>query len=255
MAINVNIKKIMDIAKEAGNGILEIYGEEFTVDVKEDKSPLTEADKKSNDIIVAGLTEHYPEFPILSEETKVAEYEERSKWEFFWLIDPLDGTKEFIKRNDEFTVNIALIHQGRPILGVIYVPVFDITYFAAEGQGSYINELGQTRQIKKAEIGEDKKITIAASRSHLNEDTEAFVEEKRKDYEVEFISAGSSLKFCLVAEGKAHFYPRFAPTMEWDTGAGQIIAIEAGATVTVPDTGEPLKYNKEDLLNPYFLVQ
>ena len=253
MLEKIDINEIIAISKDAGKAILEVYGEEFTVDVKEDKSPLTAADKNANAVIEAGLLKSYPNIPILSEETKAEEFSIRKDWDFFWLVDPLDGTKEFIKRNGEFTVNIALIHKGRPVLGVIYVPVTEKVFYATKGKGSFCIENGETRKLQKAGIT-DGKISIAASRSHLNEDTQAFVEEKKKDYEVNFISAGSSLKFCLVAEGKAHFYPRFAPTMEWDTGAGQIIAEESGATVTQHGSNKALEYNKENLLNPYFLV-
>jgi len=253
--MQIDIDKIVKIAQDAGLAIMEIYGRDFNVEYKEDESPLTEADEKSNDVIVKGLQEAYPDIPILSEETKQAPYEERKDWDTFWLVDPLDGTKEFVKRNGEFTVNIALISGNRSVLGVIYVPVVKKTYYAMKEQGSFlIDETGEKTLLKKKALG--SKIRIAASRSHLNDATQAFVNQKRNEFEeVEFISAGSSLKFCLVAEGKADFYPRFAPTMEWDTGAGQIVAEEAGATVTIAETTDPLIYNKENLLNPYFLVQ
>ncbi len=256
MQQEINIQEIIKIAQEAGAAILEIYERDFEVEYKGDESPLTEADKKSNEVIEKGLKATYSAIPILSEETKQAPYEERKDWGTFWLVDPLDGTKEFIKRNGEFTVNIALVTNGRPVLGVIYVPVVNKTFYAIKDKGSFlIDEKGEETKLEKV-LPTEGKISVAASRSHLNDATQAFVDEKRKEYEeVNFISAGSSLKFCLVAEGKAHCYPRFAPTMEWDTGAGQIVAEEAGASVTVPETGEPLVYNKENLLNPYFLVQ
>ena len=252
--LNIDVQKIVGISIEAGKAILEIYAQDFEVDFKEDESPLTAADKKANDVICAFLEKTYPEIPILSEETKAAEYAVRKNWECFWLVDPLDGTKEFIKKNGEFTVNIALIKNGAPIMGVIYVPVKDKVYFAEKGKGSFLIENKETTKLEKAVVG-DGVVNIAASRSHLNDETQAFVDAQKEKNEVNFISAGSSLKFCLVAEGKAHFYPRFAPTMEWDTGAGQIIAEESGATVTIANTDQPLQYNKENLLNPYFLVQ
>jgi len=252
--VKIDVQKIVDVSIKAGAAILEIYEQDFEVDFKEDESPLTSADKKANEVICDFLKANYPDIPILSEENKAADYEVRKNWEYFWLVDPLDGTKEFIKKNGEFTVNIALIKGGTPVMGVIYVPVKDKVYYAEKGKGSFVIENKETKKLEKAVVS-DGVINIAASRSHLNDETQAFVDSKKAENEVNFISAGSSLKFCLVAEGKAHFYPRFAPTMEWDTGAGQIIAEESGATVTIANTDQPLVYNKENLLNPYFLVQ
>jgi len=275
-------------AIEAGRAILEVYrSSDFKVEEKFDKSPLTLADKRSHEIIVKRLGKS--DIAILSEEGKDTPYEERKRWKTYWLIDPLDGTKEFIKKNGEFTVNIAIIRDGKPIAGVIYVPDKDVLYFALKNQGSFKVDSGdsikrletdliepfndqafETENEKLAEafdslIAASVKIpdgdltarpfTVIGSRSHASPELEAFVEEKRQEHgQVEFISAGSSLKLCLVAEGKADIYPRTGPTMEWDTAAGQAIAENAGCKVLQYDTNEPLIYNKEDLLNPWFVV-
>jgi 3'(2'), 5'-bisphosphate nucleotidase len=239
---------------------------------------LTLADQKSHEIIMNVLTEF--DFPILSEEGKDTPFAQRKDWEHFWVVDPLDGTKEFIKRNGEFTVNIALIKNSRPVLGTIFVPDRNTLYFAGQDLGAYKLEDGPFNQmlITQADSKEDVRdflnqiigqsiklpvidpqravLTIVGSRSHKTAELEAYVEEKRKTHgEVEFISAGSSLKICLVAEGRADVYPRLGPTMEWDTAAGQAIAEYAGASVYQYDTSKPLIYNKEDLHNPWFIVQ
>ncbi len=246
------------VARDAGRAILEVYGTEFSVDVKEDKSPLTEADRRSNAVIVSALEEAWPDVPILSEETRQAPFEERKDWEWFWLVDPMDGTKEFIKRNGEFTVNIALIHQGKPVAGVVYQPEPDRLYTAVMGRGAFLKEAGGVEPVRlqaTEPYTEKDFITVVASRSHLSPEVETFVEDLRAQGKmVEFQSAGSSLKICRVADGSADVYPRFGPTMEWDTGAAHAIAAEAGRTVTNHDTGEPLRYNKPDLLNPWFIV-
>ncbi len=258
MIETVKIEAIKEIALRAGEEILAVYGTEFSVDVKEDKSPLTEADRRANDAIVEALTRLYPDIPVISEETRTVGYEERKDWEYFWLVDPLDGTKEFVKRNGEFTVNIALIHRHTPILGVVYQPIGEVLYWASKGEGAWksINS-GDAEQIHGGEHYSAKSsITVVASRSHLTEDVQAFVtnlEEEGKT--VEFLSSGSSLKLCLVAEGSADVYPRLGPTMEWDTGAAHAVAIEAGRQVLNHESGEPLTYNKENLLNPFFVVE
>lgn len=256
MINTINMDILLDITRKAGAAILEVYGQDFSVDIKEDRSPLTNADRASNEVIVAELQKAYPDIPFISEETKQSDYTERKDWEYCWLIDPLDGTKEFIKRNGEFTVNIALLHRGETVLGVIGVPVKNEFYYAVKGQGSFkIENDTAPFPIKIASVEAGQPVKVVASRSHLNDDTKAFIENlATKHAQVETVAAGSSLKFCLVAEGKAHYYPRYAPTMEWDTAAGHIIAQEAGASVTIPDTGEAMRYNKENLLNPYFLV-
>ena len=271
-------------SKEAGMAILDIYQQDFDVSYKKDHSPLTLADQRSHDIIVDRLTElSWKSFPILSEEGKDIPFEERREWEYFWLIDPLDGTKEFIKRNGEFTVNIALIYQHRPILGVIFAPVNNVFYFASEGLGSFKlkngdvfeclygkdSEVNRENVLKEIIKHSDKlpcydtpldthgsKLVVMGSRSHPSKEFEAFVETMRTRYEkVEVISSGSSLKLCLVAEGRADIYPRLGPTMEWDTAAGQAIVEQANGSVLNYETSEPLQYNKKNLLNSWFIVK
>ena len=251
---------------KAASAIMDVYSRaDFNVDMKSDDSPLTDADRKAHQIIVKALKT--TPVPILSEEGRNIPYHERKGWERLWIVDPLDGTKEFIKRNGEFTVNIALVRGGSPVFGVIYVPVLKNLYFGGRNLGSY----GCTLEMKDLPENLDELIkacerlplpvsrssyVIMGSRSHAGPELEAFVEQKRKEEkEVEFISAGSSLKICRVAEGAADIYPRLGPTMEWDTAAGQGIAEGAGRNVTVWETGEPLMYNREDLLNPWFVVQ
>ncbi len=252
---------------EAGLAIIEVYNQDFEVEEKEDKSPLTLADKRSHDIIVSHLLPF--DLPVLSEEGKSIDYEIRKQWDYFWIVDPLDGTKEFIKRNDEFTVNIALVKENKPVMGVIYVPVLRQLYFAAKDFGAYLMTIDsdidfsqisldqiaeQSRRIDTHVTG-DRPYTIVGSRSHATPELEAYVEKKRTEHEtVDFISAGSSLKLCRVAEGSADVYPRLGPTMEWDTAAGHIIAECAGASVFRADNAEPLLYNKENLLNPWFFI-
>ena len=259
-------------AKRAGEAILDVYDSDFEVKQKDDKSPLTLADKKSNEIIENVLeqtvTVNNSTVPILSEEGKEISYEDRKKWEYFWLVDPLDGTKEFVKRNGEFTVNIALIHKQKPVLGIIYIPVKDVFYFAAKDFGTYklenseiltddlsIEDLIDKSQKLPLDNSNKTSFTVIGSRSHTSEEFSEFVERLNEKYEnVEFISSGSSLKLCLVAEGKADVYPRFGPTMEWDTAAGQAIVEQAEGTVIDTQTNEPLSYNKSNLLNPFFIV-
>ena len=259
-------------AKRAGEAILEVYDSDFAVEQKDDKSPLTLADKRSHEIIEKVLeqtiTVNNSTVPILSEEGKEIPYDERIKWEYFWLVDPLDGTKEFIKRNGEFTVNIALIHKHKPILGIIYIPVKDVFYFAAANFGTYklensgiltenlsIEELIDKSQRLPLHSNDKTTLTVVGSRSHTSEEFTEFVKQLNQKHEnVEFISSGSSLKLCLVAEGKADVYPRFGPTMEWDTAAGQAIVEQAKCTVMEAETNEPLNYNKSNLLNPFFIV-
>jgi 3'(2'), 5'-bisphosphate nucleotidase len=279
MDLKPYILRSIQAAIAAGDAINEVYhSEDFGVEYKSDKSPLTLADQKSHEIIMNGLKEF--DIPILSEEGKDTPYAQRKEWERFWVVDPLDGTKEFIKRNGEFTVNIALVEHSRPVLGTIFVPDRNTLYFAGRDLGAYklqdgpFEELLGVRADSKEDvrdclsqiIGQSTKLpvrdpqrstlTIVGSRSHKTAEVEAYVEEKRKAFgDVEFISAGSSLKICLVAEGRADVYPRFGPTMEWDTAAGQAIAEYAGASVYRHDTLKPLVYNKEDLHNPWFIVQ
>lgn len=252
-------------AIEGGKQILDIYNQDFSVYTKEDNSPLTEADRRAHEVIKEILEP--TGLPLLSEEGKMILYAEREHWSQFWLVDPLDGTKEFIKKNGEFTVNIALIQNGKPVLGVVYVPVTGRLYWGNEGKGSYMIDIKQGDTVNEAESWYKKAYrlplqtsetgySIVASRSHNTPETEAFIEEKRKQHgHVNLISAGSSLKLCLVAEGKAQVYPRLAPTMEWDTAAGHAVAAFAGCNVYNFETKTELAYNKEDLLNPSFVVE
>lgn len=265
------LPELLRVSHEAGQAILQVYASDFDIEYKDDKSPLTLADRRSHGIIAAGLAalQDWP-LPLLSEEGRNIAYDERKSWDMFWLVDPLDGTREFVKRNGEFTVNIALIQNGRPLLGVIYIAVKNIFYFAAEGLGAYKLDSsdsissGSLNAILLASIrlphtprdaSTHQRITVIGSRSHMSTETERFIADLKARYaEVDFLAAGSSLKFCLIAEGKADIYPRFSPTMEWDTAAGQAIVEQAGGRVIKADSQEPLSYNKENLLNPSFIV-
>ncbi len=247
-------KAVAIIAKDAGAAILDIYhnAENYEVEQKSDDSPLTVADRTANTIICDGLEKLEVQYPIISEENKAIPYEERKDYEAAWLVDPLDGTKEFIKRNGEFTVNIALIEGGKSTLGVVYAPALDELYWAVEDEGAYLEKDGQTTRLQaKFFTMSDKNLGVVCSRSHLNDATKAFVEQL---HEPELVSKGSSLKFLLIAKGEAHIYPRLAPTMEWDTGAAHVVVTEAGGEVIAEDTKLPLQYNKENLLNPYFVA-
>lgn len=254
----INIDDIISIVQEAGNEVMKVYNRDFSFQSKEDDSPLTDADNISNKLIIDRLNSLYQEIPFISEETRQTPYEQRKDWEYFWLIDPLDGTKEFIKKNGEFTINIALIHRNTPVLGVVGVPAKKEVYFSTRGEGAWkLDASGRKTTIKNNHHYSNKnEITVIASRSHLSEETLDFVEKlKAQNKKVEFLSAGSSLKFCLVAEGKADVYPRFGPTMEWDTAAAHAIVLEAGKKVLDIETGKPLIYNKKSLLNPFFIVE
>ena len=249
-------------ALEAGKEILEIYQtSDFEVEMKSDNSPLTIADKKAHTIISGHLEK--TGIPILSEEGRNIPYEERKKWEYLWIVDPLDGTKEFIKRNGEFTVNIALVKDKSPILGVVYAPLRKLVYFSDHGLGAFrlahIEPFDENNfmdySIQLPHIKSRKRYTVVGSRSHMNDETTAFIKKlKAKHGKIEIISSGSALKLCQVAEGSADIYPRFAPTMEWDTAAGQAVVEAAGGRVTKTDGIDSLIYNKADLLNPFFIV-
>ena len=245
----LNIAK--EAAKKAGDKILQIYGNEFSVSYKEDKSPLTIADQKANDIIESYLIK--TNIPILSEEGKLTEYKDRKNWKLLWIVDPLDGTKEFVKRNGEFTVNIALVKNGKPILGVIFVPVKGWLYYGSS--------TGSFREIDKKKVKlplENKSINfkVVGSRSHQSPETKEYFEDlKKRKKNVEIVSMGSSLKICLVAEGSADVYPRFAPTMEWDTAAGHAIANHAGKKLIDLDTKKEMTYNRQKLKNNWFIVE
>lgn len=248
------IDPLCKIAIDAGNAILEVYhaSEGVQIEKKADDSPLTQADKASNSVICEGLQKLPFQFPIVSEENKMVPFETRKNYEQYWLIDPMDGTKEFIKRNGEFTVNIALVKNNSVVLGVVYVPVSGCLYWAVKGIGAFKIVNKQQIRLKVAEFTfSDEGLKVICSRSHLNEETRKFIEKLNDPV---LISKGSSLKFLELAEGKAHLYPRVAPTMEWDTAAAQIILEEAGGKVLQFNTDKSLIYNKEDLLNPYFIA-
>jgi 3'(2'), 5'-bisphosphate nucleotidase len=237
--------------------ILDIYTQPFDVEQKADNSPVTAADLAANKIILAELQLLYPTIPYLSEEVKQTGYEERKDWPQFWLIDPIDGTKEFIQRNGDFTVNIALIENGIPVAGIVYIPVSGIAYFGAKDMGAQKFENNEWTKIENTiHYSTKQSITVVGSKSHITEDTLAFVQKlKDEGREVTFSSRGSSLKLCMVAEGVADVYPRFGPTMEWDTAAAHAVALYAGKQVLNAETRQPLLYNKENLLNPWFIVE
>ncbi len=264
------LKNLLEIAInasiEAGKEICNVYNNEFDVEYKKDNSPLTKADLRSNKIILKYLS--VTQIPVLSEEGKSIPYSERKEWEYFWIVDPLDGTKEFVKRNGEFTVNIALIHRNKPILGVIYIPVQKCLYFAGSGTGSIktenindnkfnysiesLRKQGQILPLKKP----NETFTIVGSKSHMTAETEAYINNLKETYgTIEVFSKGSSLKICMVAEGQADEYPRFAPTMEWDIAAGHAIVKYAGGKLLNYQTNAEFTYNSETLLNPWFIVK
>lgn len=239
-------------AEDACRAVLQVYESgDFDTEMKGDASPLTRADKNAHQKIVSVL--EGTGLPILSEEGKSIPFSERKQWKYFWMVDPLDGTKEFIKRNGEFTVNIALIDGSVPVLGVVAVPVTGTVYYASEGNGAWLWKDGVKSRLEKrerADLGREG-LRVVASRSHLNAETEAFIRQLRNP---SLLAAGSSLKFMLVANGEADVYPRYAPTMEWDTAAAHAIVKETGREVRQAHAADPLRYNKEDLLNPHFLV-
>jgi 3'(2'), 5'-bisphosphate nucleotidase len=247
---NINIDEVIQIARSAGQKALEIYKSSFDVEYKGDGSPVTNADLEVNKIITSSLEKLYPKIPILTEEGKEIPFETRKNWEVFWLVDPIDGTKEFVNKSGEFTVNIALIQKNTPVLGVVYSPVLNKMYSAKKGKGAFLN--GEKLPLPT----KNRPFTVVSTKSHKNIETEQFLESlKEKHEKIEFVSIGSSLKFCLVAEGSADLYPRFSPTMEWDTGAGDAIIREVGKEVLKIENKMPLTYNKENLLNPDFIVK
>lgn len=264
-----DVFQLIKVALQAGEKILSVYNDpnsDFQVEKKADNSPLTIADRLSNEIICNYLNK--TSIPVLSEEGKHLDYSIRKDWEYLWVVDPLDGTKEFIKKNGEFTVNIALVHCGVPVLGVIYVPVKKDLYFGIEGEGAYkvenienldsFSDMAQLKAqgVRLPSVHDRNRFVVVASRSHLSAETEDFINGLRKKHnDLDIVSSGSSLKICLVAEGKADVYPRFAPTMEWDTAAGHAIARAAGCEIYQAGKDMPLIYNKEDLLNPWFIVE
>lgn len=267
----LNSRKLISIIEMASQLIIQIYHRDnFMVEIKEDKSPLTEADKKANEYICNQLTSLYPDIPIISEENKNADYETRSKYEFAWLIDPLDGTKEFISRNGEFTVNIGLIHLGVPVAGFVNIPCSGITYWAIKGCGAWKKKYDEDDSVMIEPRGSDdagrrKKKIVLASRSHMNEETVEYI--AKLGGEVELRNVGSSIKLMWIADNKADIYPRLAPTMEWDTCASDAILRELGGGCQIyfkeivmgggrgGEGGGYLVYNKESLLNPSFIAQ
>lgn len=250
------VEEIINISKLAGDKILEVYADEasFGVQFKKDDSPLTRADKLANDVIMSGLQALPTRYPIISEENKLLDYKDRKNYDRFWLVDPLDGTKEFIKRNGDFTVNIALVETGQPIMGVVHVPVTGDTYWGIKNQGAFHkNRKNEVHQLKVNSYKKnDEGLRVVCSRSHINPETQNFIDQLNNP---KTVSRGSSLKFLLIAAGKAEMYPRIGPTMEWDTGAAHIVLEEAGGEVLNYETMQPLRYNKENLLNPYFIAR
>lgn len=257
----VDVASIVQLSKDAGKVIMEIYDtptEDWAVQSKSDDSPLTKADLSANTVICTYLQAKYPAIPIMTEEAKADDFSLRSAWKSYWCVDPLDGTKEFIKRNGEFTVNIALMQtapdtpDASPVLGVVFAPVLGKCYFAVKGSGAFCEQDATVSAMSAKSFSEkDEGLILVCSRSHLDERTQAFLKSFK---EAKTKSMGSSLKFMLVASGEAHIYPRLAPTMEWDTAASQIVVEESGGEVIHADTIKPLTYNKEQLLNPFFYV-
>lgn len=247
----IDIEDIKKIAIEAGTEIMKIYEKDFQIEYKEDNSPLTEADLKANKIIYNNLNALYPNIPIISEESSQISYEKRKSWECYWCIDPIDGTKEFIKKNNEFTINIALVYHNIPVLGVVYAPALKEIYYAKKNCGAYKNNQ-KLPILKNKKIKE--KLYVVASKSHLSIETQEFID-NLDTKEIEQVSRGSSLKLCMVAEGLADIYPRLAPTMEWDTAAADAIVRESGKMTYQYLIKKPLEYNKKELLNPWFIVR
>ncbi len=254
--MHYSIQTLLDIIEGASKIVLEVYNSpDFDVQLKGDNSPLTRADLLASNYICENLKKYYPSVPIICEETKNDEYEKRQSYEYYWLIDPIDGTKEFIKRNGEFTVNIALCYKDHPFLGFVSIPTEKKIYYAIKNRGAFLTTLGATTKIqtsKKDHRNKDQHFTIIASKSHSNQETQDFINQYPNHT---LTSVGSSIKLLWVAEGKADIYPRIAPTMEWDTAAAQIIVEEAGGEVVQYPSYQPVIYNKPNLLNPYFVVR
>ncbi|MEW7995342.1 MAG: 3'(2'),5'-bisphosphate nucleotidase CysQ [gamma proteobacterium symbiont of Clathrolucina costata] len=251
MSIPVSINELLQLAHQAGDAILAIYNTDFMVEKKQDNSPLTAADTTANRLIVSSLEQLTPEIPVLSEESSEVPFYTRRRWQRYWLIDPLDGTREFVKRNGEFTVNIALIERHTPILGVVHAPVLGTTYYGIQGSGAWKQEADQPARSIRVVDRCRKPIRVAGSRSHAGDSLQRFLEKLGAH---ELVSMGSSLKLCLVAEGRADIYPRLGPTSEWDTAAAQAVVEAAGGRVTTLDL-QSLEYNtKDSLLNPHFLA-
>lgn len=245
------IDPVVELAKHAGDRILEVYATDFDVQSKDDESPLTQADLASHRCIDAGLRKLTADVPIISEESGLPDFSERSQWSHYWLIDPLDGTKEFVNRNGEFTVNIALIVDNRPVFGVVHVPVQNKTYVGCKGWGAEVRDGEQEPRKIRVSATSNPAVRVVGSRSHRGKSLDAYLQ-NLGDHEL--VGMGSSLKFCVVAEGGADLYPRLGLTSEWDTAAAQAVVEQAGGAVVTLD-GKPLSYNeKEDILNPWFMV-
>lgn len=240
---------VIKIADEASEKVLHIYQSDFKVNYKEDHSPITAADIASHDIIVKGLRQISRDIPILSEEGAEIPWEERKKWRRFWLIDPIDGTKDFTQRTGEFTVNIAMIEDGEPVMGVVTAPALKEAFWGIKGEGAHMRD--RTGRVHRIRVAEPKDtLRVVASKNHLNEETRAFIDTLGAH---ETVQAGSSLKFCRIAEGHADIYPRMGPTSEWDTAAAHAVLVAAGGKVQTPE-GQPLVYGKEIILNPNFIA-
>jgi len=245
------VEPIVTLAEDAGRAILEVYSTDFEVQAKDDASPLTQADLASHRWIDAGLKALTPDIPIISEESGLPAFEERRAWRRYWIVDPLDGTREFVNRNDEFTVNIALVEDGKPVLGVVRVPVLEKTYVGCKGLGAQRRDGDQAPVSIKVAAHSGNPVRIVGSRSHRGKSLDAFLQ-RVGDHDM--VPMGSSLKFCVIAEGGADVYPRLGPTSEWDTAAAQAVVEQAGGSVVTLD-GKPMKYNqKADILNPHFCV-
>ena len=240
---------VIKVADEASDKVLHIYQSDFKVNYKADDSPITAADTAAHEIITRGLRRISRDIPILSEEGKDIPWEERKHWRRFWLVDPVDGTKDFTQRTGEFTVNIAMIEDGEPVMGVVIAPALRKAYWGVVGEGAHMRD--RTGRVHRLRVAEPKDVKrVVASKNHLNAETRAFID---KLGEHELVQAGSSLKFCRIAEGHADIYPRMGPTCEWDTAAAQAVLVAAGGKVQTVD-GKPLKYGKQDVLNPYFIA-
>lgn len=254
----MSLDRIRAIACDAGAAIMEVYSGDFSVRAKHDASPLTEADLAAHAIIEARLREEFPQIPLLSEEgSEQVPYATRKHWRRYWLVDPLDGTKEFVKRNGQFTVNIALIDGNRPVAGVVHLPATGTTYWGAESAGSFKStEAGDAVPIRCSAIPASGRLRVVGSSSHRSAETDRYLQALRRRYsDMSFLAVGSSIKICMVAEGAADIYPRFGPTMEWDTAAAHAILNTAGGRLIRHDTGEDLSYNKPDLLNQWFVAE
>ncbi len=245
------LPEVTALAREAGRAILEVYASSFTVTEKEDRSPLTEADLRSERLILAGLRRLAPEIPVLSEESGQVPYPKRAHWDRLWVVDPLDGTKEFVQRNGEFTVNIALVQDHRPVLGVVHAPALGRDYYACEGIGAFRSDAAAAGRAIRVARRNRGALRVVGSRSHRGHSLDAFLARCGAH---ELVEVGSSLKFCLVAEGSADVYPRLGPTCEWDTAAGQCVVEQAGGHVLRLD-GPPLAYNESaEVVNPHFIA-